>query len=570
MSSFVYNAGTYTEVEKDILTLEFGLFFDGTNNNKLHTDARKLKKLKTSKQTPAAQKELMRLNRTYDKRRQEELQNIYDENTESESSYESDHTNVARMFLHTEDKTYAIYIEGIGTKNEQTDSTQGYAYGRFSTGVVAKVKKGTEELAERIKKKFDDAIKGKNNKNHVVKSLDLTLDVFGFSRGAAAARHFLYQLTLLPQKHQIILPVSTPGTFNEVTVIRPKYGFLGEKLQEIGFHEDFINKINIKVRFAGLYDTVASYDNSWRLIPNFSKGIKELHLDTLGNPQLIVHFTAMDECRKNFALTRVKHANKIEKNLPGVHSDIGGSYDCDGIEPIEKCILGENKASLKELEHLRRWFINEGWYQDKEIKAYDSIWPVNNQLIGERHGPDFGPNSGTGLTGAYSYLILGWMCDYASFCIENKNIRYEDIVLYYDFTALDDSKKTLSQVKKFLEHNTFKALKEAQKQTMLPFPGLKIQRLLMRKEAALLSEHDTVKEWKLIGDKVTTEKNTDPASPGVINMDGVTITAYQSDMLLKRLRNCFLHQSAHYKPSLFGLVHPHEPAPGRIRPVLPG
>ena len=38
----------------------------------------------------------------------------------------------------------------------------------------------------------------------------------------------------------------------------------------------------------------------------------------------MVHFTAMDEHRYNFALTKLPGAT--EKQFPGVHCDIGGAY----------------------------------------------------------------------------------------------------------------------------------------------------------------------------------------------------------------------------------------------------
>jgi len=47
-----------------------------------------------------------------------------------------------------------------------------------------------------------------------------------------------------------------------------------------------------------------------------------------------VQLSARDECRANFALSRVK-ADHLEITLPGVHSDIGGGY----LEEAQECVL---------------------------------------------------------------------------------------------------------------------------------------------------------------------------------------------------------------------------------------
>ncbi|MDO4228970.1 MAG: hypothetical protein Q4C98_04085 [Capnocytophaga sp.] len=41
MSTFVYNDGSFESKNKDTLSVTFGLFFDGTTNNRYHTEIRK-------------------------------------------------------------------------------------------------------------------------------------------------------------------------------------------------------------------------------------------------------------------------------------------------------------------------------------------------------------------------------------------------------------------------------------------------------------------------------------------------------------------------------------------------
>ncbi|ATA90306.1 hypothetical protein CAPN001_24460 [Capnocytophaga stomatis] len=41
MSTFVYNDGSFDPEKKGVLSVTFGMFFDGTKNNRYHTEIRK-------------------------------------------------------------------------------------------------------------------------------------------------------------------------------------------------------------------------------------------------------------------------------------------------------------------------------------------------------------------------------------------------------------------------------------------------------------------------------------------------------------------------------------------------
>ena len=62
-----------------------------------------------------------------------------------DNSLMNDYTNVARMW-NCCNKNYAIYIEGIGTKDEDGDYIRGMALGKGETGIRAKVRKGCKKL----------------------------------------------------------------------------------------------------------------------------------------------------------------------------------------------------------------------------------------------------------------------------------------------------------------------------------------------------------------------------------------------------------------------------------------
>jgi len=283
------NFGDYTPppAPKGNVDIRIGVFFDGTQNNRTNTNARLAKEGTDAK-------------KAYNK--------MSDHKTDS---YMNDLSNVARKELHYAKGAYidSVYIEGIGTDDLVADTDDistlfgvghlGVAYGSGNQGIVAKVAKGCDELAKTAKK-----LKGKDE-------IDvLTVDVFGFSRGSAAARNFIYELSK-NKSHDV----------------------WGSKLVKYKVRYN-----RLQIRFVGLYDTVSSYDpnskNTSISHPNFDNDVSELHLNDLNleinylyKAKKIIHFCAADEHRKNFMLTpTAKRAGGQDFYLPGVHSDVGGCY----------------------------------------------------------------------------------------------------------------------------------------------------------------------------------------------------------------------------------------------------
>lgn len=264
---------------KGQINIRIGVFFDGTQNNRANT--------KAGGKEPGHS-------------RTQAEKNAYEKHSnKDDDSYMNDLSNVARKeYWYKEDKNNnvaKIYIDGIATEDLKADvddltNHKGVGYGAGYTGITAKVEKCCKSIRLKV---FE--LKGDFEINTII------LDVFGFSRGAAAARNFVY----------------------EVTQIKPKNGILGTLLNNI--HIDY-NSINI--RFLGIYDTVSSYDPNAKETtknPNFNNDVEELHLNTL-KAKKIIHFCASDEHRENFMLTRVRYAGGTDFFLPGVHSDVGGCY----------------------------------------------------------------------------------------------------------------------------------------------------------------------------------------------------------------------------------------------------
>ncbi|MEQ5185748.1 DUF2235 domain-containing protein [Providencia alcalifaciens] len=144
---------------------------------------------------------------------------------------------------------------------------------------------------------------------HVPKLTALKLYVYGFSRGAAEARTFVYWVNQLLEK----LPAFSDIPEAEKTL----YG------------------LPISVEFLGVFDTVPAVGFA-NVMPMFSGhnswagGTQQLPKSTL--VKNACHFVAAHEQRQAFAVDSVRTPegiyppNTVEVIYPGMHSDVGGGY----------------------------------------------------------------------------------------------------------------------------------------------------------------------------------------------------------------------------------------------------
>ena len=518
--TYVYNSGSYNGAEDGVIEIEQGLFFDGTNNNHRNVEIRKkVQKIEE-----------------YEDQSKPENRSTWTEyfiykSVESpfDGSYENDFSNVARLWRGVDQEEYSIYIEGIGTEDEKEDSIRGMAWGTGGTGIRAKVRKGCKKLAEKIIN-----IKGKNK----VKSINITLDVFGFSRGAAAARNFVYEIGNNKREVDIKILSKTElknrsRAYKYETVYRdkdgeevdsayldngkmPKLGYLGYYLLQNKLSKEDLNKIRIKIRFVGVYDTVASFGSE------HSDDIVELQLNNLGKPAKVVHFTAMDEHRKNFALSKIPEgANFIEKNFPGVHSDIGGGYTTDKKEEI---IVEKNYSSSKECKKERDKLCEEYWYDNEQLSIhYHSLGSLSLD-----HPQDGGAyyylEGRRKIKKEYSYIPLHFMEELFK---ETLSTKQNNIILKKSTTSYSISKDSLLIDTK--KHLAGYVLGDAP-------------------------------EWKFIPDRIGNK--TRPKEP---------IMYYppkeKDQILLRKLRQEYLHRSAKLNNLKTEIAH--GPAPNRKRPIIP-
>ena len=340
------------EKEEEIksVKIRISMFFDGTLNNKFNTE-----------------------HRLSD-------DDIYKENKKTDNSYENDLTNVAIMEKYIADaagydNTLSCYIEGPGTINDEDDKFFGYALGTGKSGVVKKVRKAIDESINKIKNSVKDT-------ELIIE--EISIDVFGFSRGAAGARYFIHEALDSGKK-----PIK-------------------EELISKGFK---VKKI--KIKFAGLYDTVSSHGVI------YSNDVSDLKLRSVFHADKVIQLAAAEEHRERFSLTTIDSAgfNGRQIYLPGVHSDIGGSY-VDGSS--EEFIIYKSYSKKKAENEMDR-LIDSGWYKKNEInlevkkqkRHHTSITKakllVSKKNIGNKYSRiplnimgDFAGETGINLNGEFS------------------------------------------------------------------------------------------------------------------------------------------------------------------------
>ncbi|WP_149917123.1 PAAR domain-containing protein [Pseudomonas sp. TCU-HL1] len=121
-----------------------------------------------------------------------------------------------------------VYLEGIGTTSGGTDSLHSQITGLGETGILQRVVESPDTIAEQMGAFL------KTNPGTTIRRLEF--DIFGFSRGAAAARHFV----------------------NEV--LKPNGGLLANTLRagQFGLAAGFDWRRDVRIHFIGLFDTVAA------------------------------------------------------------------------------------------------------------------------------------------------------------------------------------------------------------------------------------------------------------------------------------------------------------------------
>lgn len=268
------------------------VFFDGTDNNYFNTTDRKTKGIV------------------------------------KDDSYKNDLSNVARMWdylrKHPILGVSMTYIDGIGTTSYDTDSFWGYSTGQGATGVSARAHGAFKAVEAKV-------IQG----NGGAVPLYVDINVYGFSRGAAAARYFVHLVNT--QKRQLFSPQG-------------------------------LARAHVRINFVGLFDTVSSIGAL-----NYHGNVEAFHLNfSPGYANKVYHLVAGDEYRENFALTNIASAMRIEGGtkgermgaelcIPGAHSEIGGGYN--------EVVYDSQNID----ESYVKFILEQGWYTEKQIHRGDRL-----------------------------------------------------------------------------------------------------------------------------------------------------------------------------------------------------
>ena len=294
--------------------LRVGIFFDGTANNQFNILLGQERQAQGLKVDPA-------------------------------SSYAGTPTNIARLHRHYPVQTMfsdgraqtSLYVSGIGTTTAAADTAfPGLSYGRGRTGVLGKADEAQALLSQCLGQFVRLAPPNTLGR--------LQLDIFGFSRGAAAARHFANQVRTLPFKKQFALA------------------------------PDF----TCSIEFIGLFDTVAAMgglEDLGDVGDEINPGLN-LYLGP-DCAQQVVQLCARDEYRRNFSLTRIAPQWPLDIFLPGAHADLGGGYPVEMQEQVQLTRWQSNLVSPSTPVRLTQaWKLTQAqWLDWQEKDLIDPLAP---------------------------------------------------------------------------------------------------------------------------------------------------------------------------------------------------
>ena len=376
---------------ENTIILYIGMFFDGTGNNRFNSESLYYTKVKGNNDRIKSSEIPTQLSFTLtpEKIKEKDISKI---NISNRDSYWNPYSNIVKLHdlykeksetdLRTKKNKYTLkqYVEGIGTEKYKEDSIGGSSIGRGDTGIIAKVERGIKDL---VREKIATLPKDK-------KIYKIVFDVFGFSRGAAAARHFCnevkkpaYYVTRTKRDPYDKYDRNARILTDEKDLVKHAGGILGTELNKIGLkpYEETYN--NIEIRFLGLFDTVVSdlvvkenlgyiatlfTTKPW--IPIIAQEYLEdikTNISGLGIKK-VFQIVANDEWRANFAYTPTEDGYTLY--MLGAHSDIGGGY-----AELDKytSILGFFDATkggeeiFKQQEKIRKYFIDNNYCKENEI-----------------------------------------------------------------------------------------------------------------------------------------------------------------------------------------------------------
>ncbi len=335
------NSTPDSQIPVSTKNLTINVFFDGTGNNMFNTDLR-------LKETPSKD----------EKRLQEKL--------EDATSFGNYYTNVALLYMASTTQQNVIeniYVEGSGTVKHQKDQVSGLGFAQGESGLYSRVSEAFEKIQKRIQ---------------ICGATQITLNVFGFSRGAFYARFFCAMAKASDE--EVARGRSIAEYFKKNDSLydgKQKDEYYYDKvvgnIGESGRLKLSLQNRDISICLVGIYDTVSSHGLF------HENDVKPFKLN-IGKKQEIahvVHLTAQNDYRRHFPLTHINTAMAdnigFECSFPGAHSDIGGSYNKDYLQ--DKYISSmDDSWSRSKGEIDWRWFREMGYYQGDPTSKNRKDW----------------------------------------------------------------------------------------------------------------------------------------------------------------------------------------------------
>lgn len=199
-------------------------------------------------------------------------------------------TNITRLWMSYRGKK--LYFRGVGSSDTPVwRAMENPSGGLTGLGGADRVKQAWKAVVRHYRRMTDEEIAAD------------PLDIIGFSRGAALARHFA----------NVVKQRGDPRRF-------------GRSFTWFGRSAMFESRIKIEgaplnIRFLGIFDTVPSFGKPGNHI---DLGYNLTIPDNVAN---VRHAISRDEERDLFPLANiVTGPTRIEKMFAGVHSDVGGGY----------------------------------------------------------------------------------------------------------------------------------------------------------------------------------------------------------------------------------------------------
>tara|TARA_R110001599_G_scaffold61252_3_gene170152 strand:- start:1519 stop:4434 length:2916 start_codon:yes stop_codon:yes gene_type:complete len=346
-------------------------------------------------------------------------------------------TNIARLFAAYPEKTgesAKIYVSGVGTldgawqtpeviDNGKDESKLSSAFGVYDdNGAFQKWQILVKELNRII------SLLGSDYQTIT----HLAFDVFGFSRGAALARHFINVLVQegLPDYRRARNAPLGRSHLNAAGKHHPNllggthYSTYSENND--GYHRD--NQRSSSVRFVGLFDTVGSF-----YLPGDNRNNPfQLHLNSkdIGRAfQICAHH----EYRINFPLSSLKTKEKLPANFyeevfPGAHTDVGGGYPF--VKQYDKTNLPVHYGVPTNSTYNRELIKTLSYQDQKEEYAYQGRLVDFDTLFYQEQ----------------QHHQIEWKSECKATYSQHGKVEQEDAVLYfYRLQPIDASLAGLSQ-----------------------------------------------------------------------------------------------------------------------------